>query len=399
VNALGIEHPDGRTAAQRWRGISWWWRTVIVVVATIVAVELVLAFVGGIVGSVPAGEGASSSFGTTPSGVAALAELLADHGHRVDRSTLPVSATDLPTGATLFVVDPDGWTGADTGAAARFVASGGHVVLAGRPPGDPLLVAAFGTREVPRWQRRGSGTAHAVGSDPVVDSISTVSTGEVGSLRAPGDTRPILAGSRLFAVSSHDISAGSPRAVLLASADPFTNAALASRDNAAFALNLAGPGSRPVVFDEFDHGYGRTGSGLAGLPDWWRWGLGLALGAVVVWMVSAARRFGPVEASSRPMIPARVGYVDALATVLAVLPERQLVETAGPVSAEARSLLCRRSGLPVTASDPEVLAAARAARIPDQVAVPVVGQTEASSDLVALGTALAWLEAHTGGRT
>jgi hypothetical protein len=187
--------------------------------------------------------------------------------------------------------------------------------------------------------------------------------------------------------------------VLLASADPFTNAALASRDNAAFALNLAGPGSRPVVFDEFDHGYGRTGSGLAGLPDWWRWGLGLALGAVVVWMVSAARRFGPVEASSRPMIPARVGYVDALATVLAVLPERQLVETAGPVSAEARSLLCRRSGLPVTASDPEVLAAARAARIPDQVAVPVVGQTEASSDLVALGTALAWLEAHTGGRT
>ena len=44
-----------------------------------------MSLVGGIVGSAPAGNAQSSAFGTSPSGVAALTQLFAAHGHSVER--------------------------------------------------------------------------------------------------------------------------------------------------------------------------------------------------------------------------------------------------------------------------------------------------------------------------
>jgi len=190
-----------------------------------------------------------------------------------------------------------------------------------------------------------------------------------------------------------------PNSVFLASSTCMTNAALADADNAAFVLNLAGPPSRAAVFDEFDHGYGRRGTGLAGLPEWWRWGLGLALVAVVLWLLSASRRFGPVQPVERTLIPARAEYADALAANLASLPEDQLDRALEPLRKEARQLLCRCSGVLVAAGDEEVRAAASAAGVPDHVMAGALDTTRSADGALNLGAALAWLETHKGART
>jgi len=396
VTAADAGFTEERTAAERWRDIPRAWRVALVATAVLVAAELALSLVGGIVGSAPAGSGASSSFGTGPSGAAAFAQLLGDRGHPLTRSTRPVSATDLPAGSTLMVLDPTSWTRADTTAVAGFLRQGGHVVVAGSPPGSGLLAALFGPGPLPRWRGPSSGPAHPVANAPVVAGVGSVSSGPSGSLVPAGRATPILAGPQgTFAVA--DDTAAQPAAVLLASGAPLTNGLLAERDNAALGLNLAGPSGSRVVFDEYDHGFGRAGGGLAGLPAWWRWGLGLALASVVVWMVSASRRFGPVERSTRELIPPRIAYADALASALAALPEARLTDTVQPLRAEARTLLCRRSGVPPTTEDAELAAAAHGARVPEPVVASVLDRPSSGPEVVALGRALAWLEAHGGG--
>jgi hypothetical protein len=300
----------------------------------------------------------------------------------------------------LFVLDPVGWTSADTGSVHQFLEAGGHVVVAGAPPSQALLTTMFGARTSPRWQPSPSGTAHSVGSSPVVAGITQVSGGNAGSIASAGSAVTVLVGAHsVFGVSSPGLISEAPASVFLASSTPLTNAFLADQDNAALALNLAGPASRSVVFDEYDHGYGRSGGGLAGLPVWWRWGLTLALGAVVVWVLSAARRFGPVEAADRALIPPRVAYADAMATILAALPDKHDAGAVRPLHDEAHTLLRRRAGVGTTTEPAEVVAAARAAAVPDQVLSAVLAVPASDADLVALGNALAWLETHSGGRT
>jgi hypothetical protein len=398
MTTVGIEARDERSATQRWRGIPLRWRVVMLVAAAVVAIELGLSLVGGIVGNAPAGNQSSSSFGTSSSGMAAAAELLSDHGHQIDRLTRPVADANLPSDSTLFIVDPVGWTGQDTAKVASLVAMGVHIVLVGHPPSDALLMAIFGSRTIPRWRTEASGTATAVGSTSLVAGVTTVSSSAVGSIRPTGQTTPVLVGTHgVLGVSG--AASSNRNSVLLASSTFMTNAALTEDDNAAFVLNLAGSPTRSAVFDEFDHGYGRTGTGLAGLPGWWRWGLALTLLAVVVWMISAARRFGPVEPAARKLIPARVEYADALAANLASLPEAQLDGAVEPLRKEARQLLCRRCGVLSAADDEEVKRAGKAAGVPDQVLAGVLETANSGHDALDLGRALAWLETHKGART
>lgn len=393
---FGGEAVDGRPASERWRAIPIAWRAVLLVVACLVALELGLSLVSGIAGSAPAGEQASSSFATSPGGVAAMAQLLAEHGHPVVRDTRPLSDQGSLPGDTLFIVDPTSWTSGDTGAVARFLASGGQVVVAGQPPGDGLLSALFSSGLGPTWSSTPvDGPARSVASGPLTAGIESVTSGTAGSFAHSGSGVPVLAAQkRAFAITTGGADDHDGTAVLVASSTAFTNAALGDRDNAAFALNLAGSAGGTVVFDEYDHGYGRSGSGLAGLPPWWRWGLVVALGAVVVWMLSAGRRFGPVEATERPLIPARVEYVDAVAIALATMPVDRLGVTVAPVRAEARRLLCRRAAVAVDAPDDVVAGAAHAAGLPDEVIAGVVDSPRTPDGAVASGRALAWLEAR-----
>jgi len=394
---FGVEQTDRRTASERWRAVPVGWRVVVVAVAVVVAVELASSFVTGISGGAPAGDQASSSFGTGPSGVAAMAQLLTDRGHRVVEEVRPLPDVAFPPGSTLFVIDPASWSAADTASVVRLTRSGGRAVVVGQPPSAGLTRQLFAGESVPRWVPRPSGVAVPTGTSSLTTGLSSVSSGPSGSFSAtPGTT--VLAGPGGALATSPDRLSPAPTAALVASNKPLSNAMLARRDNAAFALNLAGPASRTVVFDEYDHGYGRSGTGLAGLPRWWRWGLGTALLAIIVWMLSASRRFGPVEPAARALVPPRVDYIDALASVLGARRGDRLTSTVAPLRAEGRHLLCRRAGVRDDAPDGEVVAAARAARLPEEVIDALTGPGSASSsEAVRAGRAVAWLESRRGG--
>lgn len=142
--------------------------------------------------------------------------------------------------------------------------------------------------------------------------------------------------------------------VILASSSPLWNQNLATADNAAFGVDLAGPSHSVVTFDEYAHGVGVPGKGLASLPGPWRFGLATVLAALLVWIISAARRFGPPEESARKMPPPRIGYVNAMATRLGTRPPDEVMVSTDIVRSELRATLTRRFGLPADASD-EVL--------------------------------------------
>jgi hypothetical protein len=374
----------------RWRTVPRRWRIVFVVLAAIAAVDVV-ASVAGSSGStgVPAASGTSSSFDSTPDGTEAMAELLARNGHPVSRVQQSLSAGTLPSATTLVVADPVKWDTGQTGALRAFVRAGGRVVLAGGPFNSSVLRTLLGTSNVPVLSPVGVTSAHAVGTAPEVAGVSVVDADPSGGAwDQAGTTTPILRGDGASLALVADVGAG--RLVLLASASPLRNEFLGDADNALFALDLAGGRGRAVAFDEYAHGFGQ--GGLEALPAHWKWAFLVAALAVVVWMWSAMRRFGPPERPERALAPARVEYVEGLATVLAATDARRLGEALAPVQRAARASLCRRIGVPDDTTDAVIAGAALSAGLDDGlVHAALVAPTDADGAL-ATGRAHAWLE-------
>lgn len=199
----------------------------------------------------------SSSYATTPDGLAAYATLLERAGHDVRRVRTPLDQRTPPRADTLVIVDGTRLDHDQETGLRRFLRRGGRAILAGTAvtalPGD----GSQGMSQV------GRGTATFV-PDPT----------------------------------------------------PLRNRALAQGDNAAFALRLAGPPSRRIAFLETVHGYGER-TGLAALPASVKttlWLLGLAALAFLLWR---GRRLGPPELPQRPLPPPRRAHVEALAAALA----------------------------------------------------------------------------------
>jgi hypothetical protein len=367
------------------------------VLAIVVGVELFSSLVSGIEGNSNGASGPSSSYDSSASGTEALAQLLVERGYRVDRLTVPLGGAELPADSTVFVLDPTSWTTSDTGALERALARGDRVVLGGQFPGHGVLRALLGTTSAPARRSTPAGATHPVSDLPQVKGVSTVISPGGGTYDVPnGGTAtsvPLLTGpGGVLAIVDEERGT----LVVLASASPLQNASLGRADDAAFGSDLAGPRGSMVAFDEYDHGFGRPGNGLAGLPASWRWGLGIALLAVLVWMLSAARRFGPPQQPDRIMVPARSQYVDAMATLLSTCPPERLVDAVAPVRDEARRRLCLRLGVPLGAPVDELFVAlARSSgtsTIDRELIEAVRSPPRTAADVVAVGTALAQLE-------
>jgi hypothetical protein len=179
-------------------------------------------------------------------------------------------------------------------------------VIGGRALGG-LLAAP------PAWAARGSTQARPSGAGPEVSGVTLVHASGSGAWTGDPRGAALLIGVRGTLLERRRIGAGAVE--LLADASPVENAFLASADNAQLALNLAGPGRRPVLFAEALHGF-TTATGLAAIPPrWWILGIGLGL-AGVLWAIGRARRLGPPEPSPPPAAPPRTAYVDALASAL-----------------------------------------------------------------------------------
>ncbi len=391
----GISAPT-LSAGDRWRAVPRRWRMVVIVVVAVVGVDLASSAVSGLGSSGQGASGPSSAYDASASGTEAFAQLLVARGYTVVRLTVPLDRARLPDGATLFVLDPATWTGADTTAVAGALHRGGRVVLGGPAPGPGVLRILLAAPSSLRWRSEAVGAVRPLSAGPLVRGITTVVSPGSGSFvpssTGTGPGVELLGGpGGVLAVDAR----ASGTLVLLASSSPLRNGGLGDADNSAFALNLAGAPRSTVVFDEYDHGFGRPGAGLAGLPASWRWGLGIALLAVVVWILSAIRRFGPPEEPDRVMIPARVHYVDAMATLLSTRPIDELAGAVAPVRDEARRRLWRRLGLAEGTPDdiaadalrqhPEILASVGSAHA-------ALGPQHSAHDLVALGTALSQLD-------
>lgn len=275
----------------------------------LVAVNVVAALAGQFSGGEPGGP-AGSSYATRGSGVAAYAELLRKAGHDV-RALRSAPADEVPrSDETLVLVDAVGVTAADAGALRGFVESGGRLVVAG----DPGRWLGDVVPDAPQWFPDGSSSAAPIAPVPETAGVERVAASGLGRYERLGRALPVVAGSRgpMVAVSR----AGDGRVALLADSSTLTNARLASADNAALGLGLAGPAAREVVFAESYHGAAGA-SGVSAIPDRWVAALAIGAAALVALMVVRGRRFGPPEPDERELAPPRTAYVDALGALLA----------------------------------------------------------------------------------
>jgi Domain of unknown function (DUF4350) len=344
-----------------------------VVVVGLIAITLVLDAL------VPSPEGPrSSSFATSPAGVAAWADLARRSGREVRALRERPSDDALPAGGTVVVLDPEDFTPGQARVLRRFAERGGRVVVGGRDPGPWIEELARGLE----WERGGEEAARVLVPAPETGAAAELRTASEGHWAPGGGALPVAAGDDGPIVLVQP--AGEGRIALVADPSPLQNRLLDEADNATLALSLAGPG--PVTFVESVHGYG-TASGLAALPERFQWALVLLGLSGLLLIVARWPRFGPAEPPEEPRFPPRSAYVDALAASLARSRDREwAVES---VRTAARERLGRRAALPHDADAVAWAAAARAAGLTDEEAAALTA--EAGNHGIAAGRALARL--------
>jgi hypothetical protein len=269
-----------------------------------------------------------SSYATTPEGVAAYAELLARAGVRVERVRESPAHAALSPGYTVFALGASSLLRADADALRRFVTEGGVLVVSGDLKRSGWIGRLLD--DPPTWSSRRLPTSRPLASSDTTAGLAQVKSAAPGSWSAPGQGRALLgAGGRALLVVA---PIGEGDIDFLATASPLTNALLAKGDNAALGLRLAGPPRADgvirksglvthVVFLEGIHGYAPA-SGLAALPDRFRWAFALFALAAAVFVAARFRRLGPPELAARPLPPARIEYVESIARSVALTRDR-----------------------------------------------------------------------------
>ncbi len=252
-----------------------------------------------------------SSYATAPEGLSAYAELLGRSGHTVTRLRAAPSRARLDPSATLVLLDPGTLLTGDLTALRRFVAAGGLLIAGGQDPGAWLGALVS---DPPVWAATGDTTAVPLVPAPETSGVSEVQGAGAGSWSDPRATLPVLGAPDSVLLTVASVGAG--RVALLADSSPLQNRFLASADNAALGVAIAGPRGRPVLFEEAVHGYGQ-GSGLAALPTRWKWALTGLLLAALVGVGARFRRLAPPDPLPAAPSPPRRAHVDALALALA----------------------------------------------------------------------------------
>jgi hypothetical protein len=361
-------------------------RVVILLVVLVVIVNVALSLLDSSTRGADETAPRSSSLSTGRTGLAAYAELLRRNDRATDEQRGDLADHALDGRETLVVLDPVSVDREDDRAIRTFVQRGGRLLIGG-VGATSLLDALFD--DPPSQSAAGVRNAEPVGGAPEVEGLRSVRSAGDGSWSDPGATDPVLGDETRTLATVADVGRG--RVVALADASPLQNRLLARVDNAGFGLAAAGDG-RAVVFAEGLHGYGRE-SGLGAIPGRWQAALiGLAL-AALLGVVAAGRRLGPPEDADRALPPPRREYLDAIAGSLA--RTHRPAEALAPLQAAAREQLARRAGLPPTASETELRAAAtRLGWSPADIDA-LFAPPRTDADVVATGNAL--VRAHEGG--
>ena len=280
---------------------------------------------------------AASSYVTTGEGTAAWHDLLEQTGHEVSRRRDP--AAQLDPGSTLILLEPapDRFDEAIARTIRAFVEDGGRLVAGGALP-DWMSSIVDGDLA---WAPVPIGTTKRANPAPETTYVDAVAINSIGAWdRLPDGSETLLAdaeGRVVAAAFDH----GRGRIVLLADVTPVMNSSIAAADNAAFSLGIVGEGGRPVVFDEYVHGYADE-EGLTALPDAWLWAFGLGAIALIAYLIAIGSRLGPPEEPDRMLAPARRRYLDAMAGMLEKTGQPEAA--AAPIRSEVRRMIALRGG-------------------------------------------------------
>ena len=329
----------------------------------------------------------SSSYTTSPQGLAAYADLLARNGHPIARFRGQLDQTAPPSGATVVLLDAQ--LSLDEARVLRTFVTGGGRLITGGPPANVRLSELV--VDAPSWAPEGESRIKPLAPVTEVEGISEVATASFGSWSDARSTLPALGNNGHPVVTVESVGGG--RIVLLADSSILHNNLIAAADNAAFGLRIAGQDGRPVLFVESVHGFGAS-TGLGAVPWRWRWALGGLVLAVLVYFLARGRRLGPPEDLRRPLAPPRRDYVDALAGILARTRDPSSVTTT--LQTAIRRKLAALTGLQINSSREDVARAGTSAGLTEAEAGVLAGSVRTEQDLMVLAGVLAVLDKRKG---
>jgi hypothetical protein len=353
-----------------------------VVVAAIVLLNLLASGLDHAVNdSAPSGQ-PGSSYATDDTGLAAYASLLSKFGHDVSVQRGSLAHSKLDPRTTLVVVEPTELTTDDEDALLQFVSEGGRLIIGGDAP---YYVRNL-RDDPPKWSANGVGVWQNV--DPSLGGAQTIGSQGIGSWTSPGSGRALVGGpTESLLTVDH---AGEGEIYMLADATPLTNQYIGNNDPPPHPRGGGRGGGaahdRPVVFAEGTHGYGQK-SGIAAIPSRWKAALLILLLAIVVFVWSRARRFGPPDRRARELPPARAEYVRALSTTLERTRDRAGALT--PAQHWVRDEIARKAALRPNASDEEIAKAARGFGARDDEIAALFSPPANDQQALALGNLIA----------
>lgn len=381
-----------------------WWsnrsrgqRFVLAVIGSILAVNIAATALGSAIDRGPSGT-PSSPRATAVDGLAGLVELLRETDHDVTVTTGDLGVGDLDPAATVFLIDPLDLEPADVEALTAFTTAGGRLVLAG-PTTIGVLTSTTGVTAVPGIAGPPDESEPADDSEPTDEITVTdrsglagrarVLAGDAGHRWSDTDGLEPIAGpdDRPFALTA---PVGAGRVIALADTEPLRNRNLARADNAAFGVALAA--DRPVVM--IDRTDPPDETGFAAIPTHWRWtGVALAF-ATVLALWSFGTRFGPPEPDERPLRPARMDHVAAVAA--GIVRQRPDPATATErIRERERTALARTLGADPAVSDPVLTALAADHGIPGDLVTTILTEPANDDDALRLGRIAAERAART----
>lgn len=231
-----------------------------------------------------------SSYSTASGGAKAAYLLLSQAGYNIQRWEKPLDTIIEFPGATLILAEPEeAPTREERESLKTFLSKGGYVLATGMFAGnfipenesvpDPLLgitpkkVSAVSPSAITRAAPLITLTAHARWSEY-------------------GSAYPLYGDGEHVLVVKYPYGRG--EILWLGGATPLTNAGLKEPGNLEFLLASLGDSKRPILWDEYIHGYRESlGMSIAHSPAKWL-GLQLALLALAV-LVTFSRRSGPIS--------------------------------------------------------------------------------------------------------
>ena len=220
------------------------------------------------------------------------------------------------------------WSALGAGVVLAFLIDGVLLrALMTAPSGPPLSSYSTSARGLAAWAELLARDGHVVRQlrrplssvrlPPRATLVILGGTQALNSADGSAIARFVDGGGWLVVDSASRTTSAGVRGRIVGVPDPrfLENDELAHGDNAFRALAVAGPRSRPVLFDELIHGYG-VATGLAALPRRWWFALAILVVALAAFALSRAMRLGGSDPVPPPLPSPRTAYVEAMAEAL-----------------------------------------------------------------------------------